>query len=250
MAEQLSRRERQLLLMRASVRGAWRANSSLILLYSGLVAAVTLSYLAQLLVPGFTQSGELTRTNFWGVVSSIFIHGSPSHLEANVESLFWLTLSVVVLAEVNRDLFAASSRTFLFWTPFLAAIVSNMAFYILAPQATSFGASGVVYAALGLAVALAFAGLVPELTAVVKRQPLSKAGRFKLEINLLLSVPFAGLAWASPGGFLGVGTGANVFVHGLSFTICLLLGYVYFTLKRHSIMILANTVPFTSAPNP
>lgn len=218
----------------------------MIQLYLGLIAIVTLAYLAQLMSPGVTQLGELTRTNFWGVVTSIFIHGSPSHLETNVESLFWLALSLVILAEANRGLFLDSSRTFLFWLPFLSAVLSSFAFYLLVPRATSFGASGVVYAALGVVVALAFAGLVPELTAVVKRQHPDRAGRTKLEINLLLSVPFAFAAWAAPSGFLGVGTGANVFVHGLAFTIGLLSGYVYFTIKRHSS---PNSTPSTSAPS-
>jgi membrane associated rhomboid family serine protease len=219
--------------LKAEALQSWNDNSSLIIAYLALVGAIMWTYVGEQLLPGLVQFGELDRTNFWGIFTSIFIHGSPSHLEGNAETLVWMLIIFVMLTEVNPDLFLKGSRSFLFWAPMISAIVANLVFYLLAPRATSFGASGVVYAALGVAIALALAGLVPELSAVVKCQSLTSGQKTQLEFNLLLSVPFIALVWISPSGFLGVDMGVNAFVHDLGFMGGLFSGYVYFTIQRH-----------------
>lgn len=211
----------------------WQDNVLLIGSYLVLIAAISWMYVAQLAFPALTSLGELSRGSPWGIVTSIFIHGSVPHVEGNAIALFWMMVSLVVLSEVNADIFRRARRSFLFWGPFVSAAAAGLLFYLVAPNATSFGASGVVYASLGVAVALALAGLVPELTSLVKHQGVDKTGVTKLEINIVFSFPYIALVYLSPSGFLGVGTGANVFIHGAGFMIGLLSGYVYFFVARH-----------------
>lgn len=116
------------------------------------IAVLGLSLVVQLAMQAGAVSMQqlsASRTNPIGVVTSVFAHYDRSHLAANAEGLAFFTgafiLTNIPLSSVERMRRAK-------WFAFIAyplAVTVNVIYVVLSPG-SSFGASGLVYAAFGI----------------------------------------------------------------------------------------------------
>ncbi len=95
----------------------------------------------------------------WGVMTSIFVHDGPLHLLGNLVGFaLWTAMFIVMhLLDAEEQRFSAS-RVFL-WSVFAVGVITNaieiVVWWSIGSAERSVGASGMVYAALGLAFASA-----------------------------------------------------------------------------------------------
>ncbi len=183
----------------------------------------------------------------WGIVTSAFTHQAADHILSNVIgyaiAVFFFVVSNQVLARRGRR---GASRRFL-WVIFIAGIGANLIEYPLAlanPSDRSWGASGVVYGALGVAFASAVRLLPAHLSTIVKyRRRRAKRPRgwkaFKLDrrsmrafpslFALSMVVSILLLLVFDAGAFLNVAPGIDYFAHGVGF----LLGFAGFLISYY-----------------
>jgi len=179
----------------------------------------------------------------WGIVTSAFTHVDTNHIMNNIEG-FVLAVLFFVLINLNnpRKIRRRLSRRFLLLV-FMAGIGANLLEYPLAlenPGDASWGASGIVYGALGVVLSSAIQMLPTHINVIMKerrrwigrgrRQRILKFNRgslktlpsllaFSLFISILLMIIF------DMGSFLNVAPDVDVFAHGVGF----LLGFIGFT---------------------
>ncbi|MFA5076938.1 MAG: rhomboid family intramembrane serine protease [Candidatus Micrarchaeia archaeon] len=116
-----------------------------------LLAAMALAFVAQLVIPGFTELFYLDPSKpleLWRLVTSIFMHGGIEHLFFNALSLFFFAPPLMRIAG-KREMY----KIF-----FLGGIVGNLLYLAfvfagITSPAPALGASGAIFAILG-AVAL------------------------------------------------------------------------------------------------
>jgi len=110
-----------------------------------LIAACTVAFIIQTFSSGFTEAFVLTSSEVlmkpWTLITSIFLHGSASHLLFNMFALFLFGLLL--------EKFVGSKKFLLIF--FLTGIIASTAalFYT-----SSLGASGAVYGIIGALAAL------------------------------------------------------------------------------------------------
>lgn len=114
------------------------------------ILALAFIYILQLLIPSFTETFFLDPNKpyeIWRLFTSIFLHGSATHLFFNLLTFFFFTpyLLKVVGSEEFIKIF------------FIGGIVGNILYLLLvyagiSPPVPALGASGAIYAILGATV--------------------------------------------------------------------------------------------------
>jgi membrane associated rhomboid family serine protease len=188
-----------------------------------------------LVYPQINSILAVSRATPWGIVTSIFVHSSLIHLASNMVGLFVYTL---LFAVCNSSLTPDDKRriqSFFLVCVFGSAIASNIVWVYLTSQ-VSLGASGVVYAVLG--VSLGFS-LINGLSILNwRRFKTQKITKFMVEFNLLVLILLLSEIVLSPEIFLSVAVGANVFAHGISFYLSLVITFVWSNyIKKVSILV-------------
>jgi len=197
----------------------------------------------------------------WGIITSAFTHVDLDHILGNIDGfvlsiLLFLTINLVNTKRIRRRV----STQFLLLI-FIAGIGANLLEYPLAlanPRDHSWGASGVVYGAMGVVFASALGALPVHLGIIAKdrRRRASKSKKrrlfrfdrryfrtfpsllaFSLVISILLMLVF------DSGGFLNVAPGVDVFAHGVGF----LLGFLGFNIMQFMDRRRADQVAFRRA---
>jgi membrane associated rhomboid family serine protease len=166
-----------------------------------------------------------SRATPWGVVTSIFVHLSLTHLASNMIGLFVYTL---LFAFCNSSLTPENKRKiepFFLICVFGSAIAANICWVCLTP-ARSLGASGIVYAVQG--VLLGFS-LINGLSILDwKRFKIQKKStQFIILINIVVIILFLSQILLSPRIFLSVAVGVNILVHFVSFYLSLAITIVW-----------------------
>jgi len=174
----------------------------------------------------------------WGILTSAFSHVDPEHIISNVEgfllaAVFFILINVNNSPRVKRRL----SRKFLLLS-FLAGIGANLLEYPFAlanPEISSFGASGIVYGALGIVFANALQQLPVHFRVIRKWFGTKKGGISRLNKWLqevfpsLLAFSYALsillMLFFDISGFLNVAPEVDIFAHGVGF----LIGFLGFT---------------------
>lgn len=185
--------------------------------------------------PGLLEGFWLSADRPWGILTSAFTHADLSHLAANLQGFVFAAGFFVVVAAVNPvPLRRRWSRVFL-WLVFIAGFAANALEYPLllaGPNYNSWGASGIVYGALGVLLAAALRSLPAHFRAIARehrrwRGRRRKWGLFKFDRKSVRTLPnlmtiavlttFLLMIFTDPGGFLSVGPGVDVLAHGLGF---------------------------------
>lgn len=183
----------------------------------------------------------------WGILSSAFVHADLGHLVNNLRGFVFAAAFFVIVNIINPvETRRRSSRIFL-WLIFLSGFTAN-AIEFLGWQMSgesdviSWGASGVVYAAIGALLASALYSFPAHLRNFVRAcQRPQKAGRKPMRkfdwrfvggtVNLLsMSLPLTILVmlFSDPGGFLSAGPQTDVLAHGLGFSLGFLVSMLLF----------------------
>ncbi len=156
----------------------------------------------------------------WGVVTSMFVHSSFwEHYLPNIILLFFFA-SAFVSTNTLLPAMVKRQRQFAFLiVMFASAVAANIVSLLVQPAGLSRGASGLVYAAWGVATAFCTFNVLPK---AFRRQDFAQYYFEKSHLlwviwNLCISVLFVGTAAIAPAAFLGVGPGVNVIAHGLSY---------------------------------
>lgn len=194
--------------------------------------------------PGLLGWLWLSTDRPWGIITSNFANFSPQgpsylHLVGNLEGLmttagfFVIVCSVLKVRDRNRW-----SRVF-FWLVFLSGIIGSAIEYpmLVISGERSWGASGMVYGALGVLLAACIRSLPAQMSALAKEHRSRRRRRRKWKLfgfdrrslrtlpsllSLALLLAFLVLILTDPAGFLSVAPGVDVTAHGLGF----LLGFL------------------------
>jgi membrane associated rhomboid family serine protease len=194
--------------------------------------------------PGLLGWLWLSADRPWGIVTSNFANYSPegpsyTHLTGNLESFTLVAVFfVVVCLELKIQDRRRWSRVF-FWLLFLSGIIGSAIEYPLLVSSGDFswGASGMVYGALGVLLAACIRSFPVQMRALSKehrrwarRRKKWKLFRFDRKslhtlpnlLSLAILMAFIVLILTDPAGFLSVAPGVDVTAHGLGF----LLGFL------------------------
>jgi membrane associated rhomboid family serine protease len=168
-----------------------------------------------------------------GILTSIFVHGGGlDHLIGNMVNLFiclsMLAVSNFLASQNERE---QRSAYFLF-SMFFAAILSNFLFMILFPHYSSTGASGVVYAVVGILFVFSFVNCfeIGERMKKTEKENVLSAITFLCINVFIFSVMFIQII-LDPAAFLSVAPGVNKFTHCTSFFAGLFLALLWFLKK-------------------
>jgi hypothetical protein len=116
-----------------------------------------------------------------------------------------------------------------FWSPFAAAVLANIVFFVLAPYSTSAGASRLDYAVMGLTIMMVVFGITyPIRTVGLWSYFRSRMHRINFFINTLFAVTLIAFIVVASGVFLGAGTSVNSFAYGISLIFELFFTIAYF----------------------
>lgn len=156
----------------------------------------------------------------WGIVASIWIHGNLlSHFASNAAFLLLLCLYFALTNERFLEETRRSRSRFLTGATFLGAVFANVLFIALAPLASSYGASGTVYASLGVVFGFALDNIIPR--AEKSREILTfyrnRSNLGTVITNALIFLLFFTVILTNPNLFLAKGGNANVFSHRIAF---------------------------------
>ncbi len=188
------------------------------------------------LYPSLLEILWLSADRPWGIMTSAFTQAELPHLASNLEAftlatLFFIFVNLVYPVRIRRRW----SRIFL-WLVFIAGIGANVIEYpltLIGPDFESWGASGIVYGAIGVLFASCFQSLPVHLKTLSKERRRvrrrKKRGPFRLNRKFLKTFPalftfsllfsFLWLIFTDPGGFLSAGPGIDVFAHGFGFLV-------------------------------
>jgi len=168
----------------------------------------------------------------WGIFTSAFIHANVEHLVNNLEGFtLACTLFVFVILSSSPESRRRSSRLFL-WLIFISGFLADGVEFLVwrltgTLNVSSFGASGIVYAAIGVLLASALysfpknAARIREL--VAKRKQSSKFIRDAM-VPAFAMLTFVVLLFelvSNPADFFSAAPGIDVFAHEMGF----LIGY-------------------------
>jgi hypothetical protein len=212
-------------------RFAWYAS----LLIVGLSLVVVL---LEVPYPFLLDWFKASRATPWGIFTSIFIHENFSvHFLPNAVFLLILCLYFALTnEEQSRDAKTGRSRFFAIMT-FAGAALANALFIIFAPLASSYGASGAVYASMGVVLGFALDNVVPkgnnlhDIMAFYK----NKKNIGMVLTNLLIFSVFLWIIVTDPSLFLARGGNANVFAHGIAFIAAFIITtpvYTFFARRK------------------
>jgi membrane associated rhomboid family serine protease len=207
--------------------GLWIRSRMVVAVYGMFIMSCILVYISETFQPALFSVLSLKGTSPWGIVTSLLVHGSPTHLWVNMQVLVWEIVLMAVLLD-NHQWKERSIVPLFCVTPFASAILADVVQVAILPNMTSFGASGVAYGVMGLVMISAVRGLGEDIDSHGLGACFSKPRFFSSGLDLLLFIPFVFVVVKSPGEFLGVGTGADFLIHGLSFIFSVAMAEAYF----------------------
>lgn len=195
-------------------------------------------YLMISLYPSLLDFLYLSADHPWGILTSAFTHIDLAHLVNNLEGFtFAVLLFLPVVSVYQVRIRRRWSRVFL-WLVFLSGICANAIEYpllIIGPDFNSWGASGVVYGALGVLLAASLLSLPAHIHALAKgrrarrrikwrpfRYDRYSRASFSALMCFSIILSFLYLIITDAAGFLSAGPGVDVLAHGLGF----LLGFL------------------------
>jgi membrane associated rhomboid family serine protease len=153
----------------------------------------------------------------WGLVTAIFVHANFDHYIANMTGLL-IFLPFLVAANWSLEHALGRRRVSVSaWVPFASAVLANLLVFVIQPGSSPFGASGVVYAIIGVTVGLSLANLLHYAMILIQRAKADRETRVLSFENAVVFGTLFILVLSSPAGFAGVGTGVNAAGHILAF---------------------------------
>jgi membrane associated rhomboid family serine protease len=187
--------------------------------------------------PGLIEFLWLSGDRPWGIVTSNFVHRELPHLASNLEGFTLASGFFVLVCMVLRPRDRRRWSTVFLRLVFLSGIIGSAIEYpiLLKTQDVSYGASGMVYGALGVLLAACLRSLPAQTEFLAKerrrrarrRGGPSRLGRKSLRtlpsvMSLALLASLVLLIFTSPAAFLSVAPDVDVLAHGLGF----LLGFL------------------------
>lgn len=180
----------------------------------------------------------------WGVVTAIFVHAGVDHYADNMEGLLLLFPLFAVLNVFPDDAEQRRRACLFVWTVVVAAVTANVAWVWYFPTASpadgALGASGVLYAAIGMVLMAGLANAFDYIVSWSRDHTSLKDLRRKDVIvflaNLLISLGLVLLVVLSRGGFIGVGEPVNFLSHGVALMAALpvFIGYWVWRMAKES----------------
>jgi membrane associated rhomboid family serine protease len=211
----------------------------LLAVYEAFAVACELVYFIELVRPVVLLDLGLTRTNWWGIATSLLVHLSPTHIFDDAISIVVLSGLMYLLVNWKSDW--SPPILALCILPFLAAITADAVYYVLSPNPMAAGSSGVSYGMMG--VILAYSGNsvlrgLQERGAITidKLRESPKETLRPIAMHLGVFLTLAGQVFTSPASFLNAEPGVNYGVHGLAFVIGMAFMLAYGVWERHSIV--------------
>lgn len=204
---------------------------STLLIYSLVVVVSSVLYTLTVTFGIYPWDWGASRFNPFGLFTSTVLHGSLVHLLGNMVLLsFFVFLFVLVNVPYPSHVRRKRSRFFAV-TILPAAVAADILFVLLTPG-TTVGASGIVYAALGVAFGFSVAHLSHEFGIFLDNRRGKTPQRMGLSrgwiiANLFVFIPFFALIAIQPQAFLGVREGVNAFGHGVAFLIAFGVTMIY-----------------------
>lgn len=192
-------------------------------------------YILLLIWPNLLNYLWLSRDHPWGILTSIFTHVELGHLIGNI-LVFFIGLFLFTLVSQSENIKLRNRWSWgLVMVSFLAGIGANILEYVIGltrPIGQSWGASGVVYAVLGVITAKSLLSAPTGLHNLAnmvsnrghkKHRPISleqkrKMGEIQSNItSIFFVIAIIGLIIISPAGFLSVAPHVDVLAHGIGF---------------------------------
>lgn len=184
--------------------------------------------------PSWIRMLWLSADNPWGIFTAAFVHQETNHLVGNIIG-FMFSILFFVFSNLSQDKErkALYSKIFLLMV-FISGFLSNaLKFFIWwnpsgITESGSYGASGVVYSAIGICTASAIVNITTSLKKYIEfhkgrcKKNVGKGDLSAIFINLLILIPIIIMIFFDPELFLNVGPGIDVFVHYLGFSIGLI----------------------------
>lgn len=198
--------------------------------FAGVCEAV---YLAEVFRPVLLLDMALTRANWWGIVTSLFVHLSPWHIANDAGSIVLLAALMFALANWRRDWDPPITALCVF--PFVSAVLANCVFYFVSPNPMSAGSSGVGYAMMGVALGYSLDAAITSLGEVSRKRGVSdsfKEAFRPVALYLGVSATMTAQILLSPAVFLNAVPGVNYGVHGVSFVFGMVSMLIYDQLRH------------------
>jgi len=187
---------------------------------------------------------QLTRENWWGILTCALIHETPSHLHKNIEGIIQYTIPILTFLILfnlctNKHPKLTVPKLYLS-TIIVSQITSGTATYIILyiiiqTEIKVTGSSGITYGLAGLTTAIFFSTLIllhesnKKLKSELKRSFKSLIFiTFTLITTLTLSaIPLAELLHNTAEFMGATNKGANVFAHGFGYLSGLAIGIIH-----------------------
>jgi membrane associated rhomboid family serine protease len=201
----------------------------LILIISVIIFSLSQSY------PNIEKILSASRLTPWGIITSIFVHSSFSHLVLNMGSLFAFIFLFALCNSIFDFKVKRKIENFFLVSVFVFAVVSNI-LWIAFSLGGSIGASGLVYAVEGYLIGFSLGTSLKVLNySKFKIQSLST--KYVILINIIISIFVIIQIFLDTQSFLGVGQGINIFEHGVSFLLGLFVSFFWFyIIKRFAFL--------------
>jgi len=216
-----------------------------------LVLAIALFLLSNLVMFFVTSSyPELIKVLWlsadkpWGIFTAAFVHKDASHLAGNI--VYFLISSIFfVLSNIPQEREGRSfySKVFLLLVFFSGILWNAIEFFVWRRPSSitefgGYGASGVVYGAIGICTASALVNFAAALRKYFRslkasNREIAKPDLFSLLVNLMILILILALELVAPESFLAAGPETNIFAHFGGFAIGFIFASILF--YKHSI---------------
>lgn len=216
---------------RLTRREIWETIRTIVVFYLVLITGSVLLYVAEMNEPSLLPLLSLARATPWGIITSIFAHKSLEHLLLNMINIVISSFLLLGLLLFNGE--GNPKRTSLFFClcPFISGIITNVLFLSLAPQSKSLGASGVLFAIVGVLLMASLMGIFRKMRAVTIKTYFSRhLLHFSYHIFIFLFYFLQTIF--IPTIFLNVSQGVNVFVHAISFLLAVGSTLLYYLISH------------------
>lgn len=218
-----------------------------LLFFAVLFLSIIFHFLGEVF-PDIKQLLAVSSSNVWGIITSFFVHKDASHLTNNMRSMLIFTLAFM-FSNIYYDRKVVERRALYFTVlTVLAAIFSNFLWIIVRPNVSAAGASGMVYAIIGLTFGFSINNFIcsslnlPATKRTWKQSPKKDKANFLFfyTSNVLIFSCILFYASLLPQEFLSKGPNVNTFIHSISFCTSLLLCMATIYFPRVSKLLLNN----------
>jgi membrane associated rhomboid family serine protease len=196
--------------------------------------AFKIVYVVSIVYPTVNDILAVSNSTPWGIFTSIFAHSSLSHFGLNMGGFFVFLLMFAFSNSTYSLQNKKKVERFTLFSIFVFAIISNVLWVILTPN-PSVGASGLVYAILGIVTGFSiFNGL--QILYFSKLRTQEAATVVVIILNIILSIPLLAQVFFDPQLFLNVGEGVNVIAHSISYLLGLFAVFPYCLIAKVSML--------------